>query len=253
MTGCPDFGFIRRQIPIVDVARKLGIRVNGYRAHCWRMESHRNGDADPSIGFLRRRNIGKCFVCDSRAWSTIDLVMFVRRCELREAVTWITARYSVPAIPKGYHIEQREAWCPRFRASDTVSVLETLVRSGLWSELTNAQRSILPALVTFAEPKTGVAEISYRGLMRFAGVGSQATIASALKVFQQMGFLRVEGAPGTGPTRRVNRYILTFDDPGFQSLVMTIYQQHTAEIALERALRAEARKARLTKKPICTG
>lgn len=253
MAQQPDFDYIRKSVPIIDVARQLGLTVTGTHAHCWRTEKHRNADADPSIGFFRKNNTGKCFVCDSRSWSTIDLVMFVRRCDLREAISWITERYSVPSLPKGRHIEQREGWSPRFRASDADSVLDVLVLSGLWSDLTNAQRSILGALITFFKLAGDGTTISYRGLMRYSGVKSQATIAAALRLFQQMGFLHVESAAGEGPTRCVNRYVLNFEDAGFQSVVSSIYEQQKEEIALERTLRAEARKARLPKRPPCTG
>ncbi len=179
MAQRPDFEFIREKIPIVDLARELGFNVQSYRARCWRTENHRNGDANPSLSFQKKTNRGMCFVCDQHTWSTIDLVMLYRGCERREAVSWITARFSVPLLPKGAHIEDREAWFPRFRASDTEAVLEMLVRSCLWRTLSHAERSILPVLATFATVNEGVAEISYRGLMRFSGVGSHATIAKA--------------------------------------------------------------------------
>lgn len=59
----------------------------------------------------------------------------------------------------------------------------------------------------------------------------------------------MRGAAGEGPTRRVNRYVLNFEDAEFQSLVTAIYEQQRAEIALEKTLRAEARKARALKHP----
>ena len=58
-----------------------------------------------------------------------------------------------------------------FRASDTDTVIEMLVRSGLWCTLSHAERSILPVLATFTDGDTGLVEISYRGLMRYSGVG----------------------------------------------------------------------------------
>lgn len=191
-------GQCRTWLPVSPMC--AGGRTAGTVQSCSPSPRDHGRDADPSIGLFRKKNTGKCFVCDSRSWSTIDLVMFVRRCDLREAITWITARYSVPSLPKGSHIEQREEWSPRFRASDTDSVLETLVLSGLWSELANAQRSILGALMTFCKLSRGTARISYRGLMRYSGVKSQATIASALRLFRQMGFLHIEG----GSRRRTN-------------------------------------------------
>ena len=241
------------KIPIIGLARELGLNVSGYRAHCSRTENHRNGDANPSLSFQKKTNRGMCFVCDQHTWSTIDLVMLYRGCERREAVSWITARFSVPPLPKGAHIEDREAWSPRFRSSDTEAVLEMLVRSCLWRTLSHAERSILPVLATFASVKDGVAEISYRGLMRFSGVGSRATIAKALKHFEQMRLLEVVRAPGVRPIRRVNQYHFTLEDPGFQAMVAKIFQSQKEEIELEKAIREGERRGRKKQSPTCIG
>lgn len=221
--------------------------MNGYRAHCWRTENHRNGDADPSIRFHKVMNKGRCFVCDAHTWSNIDLVMLFRECDLRSAIQWITARFSVPQLAKGSHIEKREAWSPRFRAGDADTVVETLVRSFLWSDLSHSERSILPVLATFTDRSSGMAEISYRGLMRYSGVGSQATIAQALRHFQQMKLLEVIRTPGLRPLRRVNQYRFTFDDPEFQAMVTKVLQRQRAEIELEKQLREEERQTRKDK------
>ena len=245
MSQCPDFEYIRTKISIVAIARELGLTVSGSRARCWRTESHRNGDANPSIGFWKKKNKGRCFVCDPHAWSTIDLVMLYLGCNLRDAVSWITDRFPVPPLPKGSHIKKREAWFPRFHSGVTEDVLTVLVRSGLWSTLSHAERSILPAFVTFTDRDTGLAEISYRGLMQYSGVGSQATIADAIRHFEQMRLLQVMRLPGGLCLRRVNQYRLTLDDAEFQATVMKVFRRQRDEIELEKQLRAEERKARL--------
>ena len=215
--------------------KRLGLRVSDYRARCWRTENHRNGDAKPSLSFQKKTNRGMCFVCDQHTWSTIDLVMLVRECDLRTAVAWITVTFPVPLLPKGSHITKREAWFPRFHSGVDESVLTMLIRSGIWSELTHAERSILPVLVTFVDRDTGITEISYRGLMRYSGVGSPATISTAIKRFEQMRILKVARKPGELLFRRVNQYRLTLDDPDFQALVIRVYQRQRDEIELEKA------------------
>jgi hypothetical protein len=244
MPQCPDLEYIRTTVSIVAVAKELGLNVNGYRAHCWRTENHRNADANPSLGFQKKTNRGMCFVCDPHTWSTIDLVMLYLDCDLRAAISWITARFPVPALPLGSHIKKREAWFPRFHSGVDESVVTLLVRSGIWSELTHAERSILPPLVTFAERDTGIAEISYRGLMRYSGVGSPATIAAAMRRFERMRLLKVARKPGELLFRRVNQYTLTVEDPEFQSLVTKVFQRQREEIELERQLREEEKMAR---------
>ena len=244
MPQCPDFEYIRTRISIVAVARELGLTVSGYRARCWRTENHRNGDANPSLSFQKKTNRGMCFVCDQHTWSTIDLVMLYKECERREAVSWLAERFPVPSLPPGTQIKKREAWFPRFHSGVDENVVTMLVRSGIWSELTHAERSILPPLVTFVDRDTGITEISYRGLMRYSGVGSQATIAAAIRRFERMRLLRVGRKPGELLFRRVNRYTLTVEDPDFQALVTKVFQQQREEIELEKQLRAEEKKAR---------
>jgi hypothetical protein len=245
MPQCPDFEYIRTKISIVAVARELGLNVNGYRARCWRTENHRNADANPSLGFQKKTNRGMCFVCDQHTWSTIDLVMLYRECDLRTAISWITTRFPVPPLPPGSHIKNREAWFPHFHSGVDENVMTMLVRSGIWSELTHAERSILPTLVTFVQRDTGIAEISYRGLMRYSGVGSPATISAATRHFERMHLVKVARKPGELLFRRVNQYTLTVDDPEFQALVSKVFQRQRDECELERQLREEVRKARL--------
>jgi len=239
---CPDFEYIRTKISIVALARELGLGVKGYRAHCWRTENHRNRDANPSLSFQKKTNRGMCFVCDQHTWSTIDLVMLYRECERREAVSWIVERFPVPPLPPGSHITKREAWFPRFHSGVNENVVTMLVRSGIWSELSHSERSILPTLVTFAERDTGIAEISYRGLMRYSGVGSSATIAAAIRRFERMRLLQVVREPGELLFRRVNQYRLTVEDPEFQALVTKVFQQQRDEIELEKQIRSEEKK-----------
>jgi hypothetical protein len=186
-----------------------------------------------------------CFVCDQHTWSTIDLVMLHLDCDLRTAVSWITERFPVPAIRPGSHIKKREAWFPRFHSGVNENIVTMLVRSGIWSELTHAERSILPPLVTFASRDTGIAEISYRGLMRYSGVGSPATIAAAMRRFERMRLLKVARKRGELLFRRINQYALTVDDPEFQGLVTKVFQRQREEIELEKELRVEAKKARI--------
>ena len=242
----PDFEYIRTKVSIIAVARELGLSVTGYRARCWRTENHRNGDAGPSMAFRKKQNTGRCFVCDPHTYSNIDLVMHVRGCGLREAVSWIAARFPVPPLPKGSHIKKRESWSPRFRASNVEGdVIPMLVSSGLWCTFSHAERSILPVLCTFVDRDTGCpAPISYRGLMRYSGVGSTATISAALRHFEQMRLLQVVRAKEENSLRAVNSYRFTVDHPEFQSLVMETFQRQRAEIELEKNLRAEERVTR---------
>jgi hypothetical protein len=250
MMQCPDFEYIRTKIPIVAVAEELGLKVSAYRARCWRTENHRNGDANPSLSFQKKQNRGMCFVCDLHTWSNIDLVMLYLDCDLRSAISWITQRFTAPAIATGAHIKKREAWYPHFHSGVIEDVLTTLVRCGIWSELTHAERSILPLFVTFVDRDSGLTEISYRGMMRYSGVGSQATVAKAIRRFEQMRILQVARKPGELLFRSINQYRLTLDDPAFEELVRRVFKTQREEIEIEKQNRAEEKAARRKRLPV---
>ena len=238
-SALPDMEYMRKQIPIQDVAQALGLSVSGKAAHCWRADSHHHGDAHPSIWFTSK-NRGRCQVCDSVAWSGIDLVMMVKGIGLVEAARWIADRFPVRNIAKGKHLAERQRWTPRFRVG-TGDMLENFVRSGLLAELTGAEAKVLEVLNTFSIGERAV--ISYLGIMRYAGIGSPSTIRTAIKKFQKMHLLRV-AVPSSGRSdfRACNEYQFTVDDPDFQKLANDVHQRHSEEINAQRRLRAQLRK-----------
>jgi hypothetical protein len=124
------------------------------------------------------------------------------------------------------------------------STLETLIRSGIWASLTPAQRSIVPVLDTFADAGTNRVTISYRGMMRYAGVLSQSTVATALKRFQALRFLRVEAHRDSDGLRACGSYKLCFNDPDFLKLASDCYQTHAEQISQERDFRENERRKR---------
>ncbi len=240
----PDLKHIKTKIPIEDVARELGFVVKGYRMSCWRLENHRNGDSDPSVTFWKKKNCGRCWVCDQHAWSNLDLVMMFLSCDFRSAVVWVCEHFPVPQAEGGKHLVHRNGGHPRYRVGTSGSVFEWLVRAGLWGWLSSAQRSVLVALHAFTDVETGLAKVSYRGLMRYSGVGSASSVAVALKRFRRIHLLQVEPQIGGDGFRACNSYRLTFDDPRFLSLLNEIHQRHREEVDLERAFRSEERKRR---------
>lgn len=242
-SGYVDIEYIRNKIPVADVARELGLCVrSGKVAHCWRVDNHRNGDADPSIRFQLKKNRWRCFVCDMKgAASNIDLVIGVLACDFRSAVNWITERWPVPSAVKGKHVKVRRGWNPAYRVGVNGRI-EWLVRSCFWAELTPAQRSILVVLDAFTDSETGLATISYRGLCRYAGVGSHATIRRALLRFQRVCLLQIERGVGSDGFRSVSSYRLVFEDSAFVAILNETYTKQKEEIELERAFRSSERK-----------
>ena len=240
-SGIPDFDFIRKHVPIVDVARALGIRISGREAHCWRTEHHQHGDRTPSISFHRGKNTARCFVCDDHPLSTIDLVMAHTGQTLFEVGRWFVVRFGVPLRAKNAKLVRPERWhIGRVGVGDRL--YEDLVRSGLWAAMSDAGRSIFVVIKTLAD-YDGKLEISYRGLSRYAGKRNRSSISGALRQFERMGFLRIHRGAGTDGLRATSQYELAPDNPHFQKLVGDGCERQNAAIRQEKELRAEQHRA----------
>jgi len=234
----PDCKYIRRKVPIREVACALGLSVIGNMVRCWRPDSHQHGDRTPSVGLHRRTNTAKCFVCDGRSLSPIDLVMLVRDVSLQEALAWITARYEVPGIPKGRHTGSHQRWPERYRAGSGTSRVGFVVRSGVFASLTPSERSILEVLDTFSDGEA--VTISYRGIMRYSGIGSQSTIAAGLKRLQNLRMFKKQQRLAEDGLRACGSYRWTMDDPLFLEQVRETREREQEQIRLQRTMRAEA-------------
>jgi len=241
-----DLGFIKTKVGIEDVAAELGIEVRRHRARCWWPERHRNGDADPSVRFHVKKNRVRCFGgCHSiGAISNIDLVMEVLGCDFPSAVYWICERFPVPSAKRGSPVGPRSRWPQNYRFGTSGSELELLARSGMWAQFTTTQKKILPVLLAFRDEETGLTEISYRGLMRYAGVGSPKSIARAVWGLHGLHALQAERGQRVGVVRGCSRYRLTLEDPEFLRLLNAVHLRQREEIERERAFRAEARLSR---------
>ena len=230
----PDMAFIRERIPIAEVATLLGLQLASRNtARCWRVEQHKNGDRTPSISF--RRNRAKCFVCDPRSLSNIDLVAVHQGCDLMGAVSWICVRFPVPNIPKGRKLIRSERWYAG-RVGASRFPFEDLIRSGLWADLSDATRAVLPVLCCFADG--GGVEISYRGISRYCGKRSDHRIAVALKELEQLGLLKVTRARN-GQFRECGRYVFDWNSEPFQSALASCHEATKLERDAERTLRAQ--------------
>jgi hypothetical protein len=239
----PDLAYIKRDIPIAAVADELNLEVSGNMMRCWRPANHQHGDRTPSVGFNGKNNTGRCFVCDDIRFSNIDLVMAVRACSTREAIGWIAARFPVPVIPKGRHLMKREQLEPCSRVGFG-GRLENVVRSGLWATLTPSAKAILGVFSELADPNSDSLMISYRGLMRFAGVGSNSSVARSVKYLERICLLKVQRNDAGDGLRGCNSYLLTLDNPALEKLMTRIHQQHRAEAEAEREIREELRSRR---------
>jgi hypothetical protein len=232
--GIPDMNYIRREVLISEVAQALGLKIKGRRsAHCWRVEHHKNGDRTPSISFFKNR--AKCQVCDSGSLSNIDLVMAHENYSCGQAMAWIAGRWQVPMIPKHSKLRRPERWTTGRVGVSDCSVVEDLVRSGIWAWLDDAGRAVLIALLCFADPTTGAATISLRGLCRYSGKASRTTISGVISRLEIIGLLDVRRARD-GAVRKVSTYRVTPDTNKFQELSAGVHARLVAERDREKML-----------------
>ena len=72
-----------RDLPIEEVASRLGLEVTRHKALCPFHDDHH-----ASLSFHTRRNTFRCFVCDAKG-GTIDLVMQYLHKDFKEACQWL--------------------------------------------------------------------------------------------------------------------------------------------------------------------
>jgi hypothetical protein len=243
----PDAAWIKKHVPIVKVAHALGMRIRRGRAQCWRTENHRHGDADPSLHFLEPKNRARCFVCDMRGGhSNIDLVKHVLGVHFGDAVRWIAERFTVPNTKIGRPLGSTSNAVEPYRVGVHGSEFEVLIRSGLFGQLSSPQRSILITLAIFRDSDTGLTLLSYRGIMQYAGVGSEATVSGALKQLARLHAIEIHrGARVIGITRGCSGYRVTLDDPKFLDLCDKVSQVTREKVAEEREYRKGLRLGRM--------
>jgi hypothetical protein len=248
----PDASWIKRNVPVLDVARKLDLNIRENKTNCWQTGNHRHGDANPSLGFHVKRNRWRCFVCDTKGGhSNIDLVMGVLDCDFGSAVRWIAERFAVPNVKVGRPSAKSFPSATPYRAGVLGSDWEVVLRSGMWGLLSAAERSILFTLHGFQDAETGVTRLSYRAIMRYSGVAKPGNVSNAIKELRKLHALQSVPGLRSGVMRQCSTYRVTLADPKFLEMCNQIFAEARSEIALERQYRAslKAQRQRDARKP----
>lgn len=243
--GIPDMAYIRRHVPIADVARELDLRrgTNGL-IHCWHPERHVNGDATASASILKTLNRIKCFGCDSLLLGPVDLVADVRGLTPKDAAVWIAQRFSVPSIEPRKHLKEPARIIHEVGLEGELGLL---IRSGLWAQLSAFAQRLLPVLLEFADradprKRTRTLRLSYRAMQRYTGVGSPRAIAKALAELEEVGWLQKAKRPAAGPVGQTASYVLTPFSDQVQQLANSTAADLKTDIRIERELRAERKR-----------
>jgi hypothetical protein len=248
--GIPDAFWINRNLAIGQVARELDCRFGAHgKIHCWHPEKHKNGDRTPSVGIHVEANRVKCFGCDSRYMSVVDLVMDVQGVAFLQAIRWIDSHFpGVPRVPKGKHLRDPDRH--RFPVGHE-DPLELIVRSGVWAKLSPPSQRILPVLRGFGErqqDRTYRLSMSYVAIMRYSGVGSYSGVSKATKELEAWRLLeRVPAIGELSPIRATAEYLLTPYSNEFQELANAVAGDLKAAVEAERELRRQARMERAKK------
>jgi len=213
----PDIKYIKQHIPILAVARELGVNPESggatwTRARCFRPENHKGGyDQTPSLNFQTKKNRYMCFACDDRLHSNIDLVMAFDRCTLPEALDWFDEHY--PGIPR---IKAKAPKTGRksldFRAGvDEFRDPDDLVRAGLLPHLTDSALRVFAVLAAFRNGT--VSRPSYETIKQRSGIHTNHTVAAAVRHLEKLSIVDVSRTWARGRAGRdQNQYFFTFDD-----------------------------------------
>ena len=247
--GVPDMRWINRNVPVMEVAQKLDLRVGEHgRVHCWHPENHHNGDRTASVGIRKKINTVKCFGsgCGVGPFGPIDLVMdALGLASPWESALWIAVRFNVPYLPKGAHVQQKHR---TFRPAGFEDDIGLLVQSGLWAELSAPTRCIAPVLLLFANREPGKAtatvKVSYRAIGRYSGVVSPNAISKAIGELEEIGWLKKVAKQSAGPVAETGSYVLSPQGDDLMELANARARQMRTEIEAEKAVRKKQRETR---------
>jgi len=238
----PNFDYIRRQIPILDVARELGIHPVGLTgatwttARCFRPENHKGGyDTNPSLNFQTKKNTYICFACDDGTHSNIDLVMTVEHCTLREAGRWFDEHF--PGIPR---IKARGKRTGRnvfdFRAGvDEFTCGDDLVKAGIVPHLTESELRVFTVLNAFRDGDN-ISRPSYETIKQRTGIRSNHTVSRAIRQLEKLNVVDVKRGWARNRTggREQNQYAFTFNDPDLFDLLTGRAEAETVGLSAHR-------------------
>ncbi len=240
----PDARQINRDLDIRLVAAALEIRRSGSRFHCWRPENHRNGDADPSVGYWAAANRLKCFVCGRPAIGVIDLVMDARDMDFVSAIVWIESRFDIPWMP----VRKPDRGERRYLDAITHPI-DYLVRSHIFGQLSPPAQSVATTVVAFGD-HNGPAHapwtvtISYRALMRYTGIRSPSSVRKALCELEMIGWLRAH-TRRTGLLKATGAYVITPFGDAIVELGHKLARDEHMAIEYERAAAERRRVLRI--------
>lgn len=184
----PDAQYIRRELPVSEVAVKLGLDVHGRWVRCPHDRAH-------WARIWMRKNKLKCFSCPCRPMTTIDLAMHILQADVNQAIQWIAARFDVPTrrrrITRNLWGVTRHLYVDypaRKRPRHLELSIDTLRRSPLWAHLTPTARRLAAFLIQATPRDSLILTVTYRELQGSVQTGNRGTLKRAFDQLRQIGF-----------------------------------------------------------------
>jgi hypothetical protein len=219
-TAMPDMKFINSQIPILEIARALGLEVRGRKATCPECKKRR-------LTFSVKLNCWRCWNCDpaGKRKTVIDLVMFFLNVDAYNAAAWINARWKVVSQVQVERSEnQRRITKHVYRRVRQIPVperdkpsLQAIVTSPGWRGMSLSARVVAVTLLALArmDARNSVT-IDRKGLSDLTGITDPNTLAKANRELQAIGLFEIDRGYKTKYAGRPTVYHLTWWSQVFQ-------------------------------------
>jgi len=216
----PDMRFINRQVPILEVARELGLEVRGRKATCPECKKKR-------LTFSVKFNRWRCWNCDpaGKRKTVIDLVMFFLNVDAFNAAAWIRKRWNVVGQVQVEQSENKHGLTKHvYRRVRPIPIperdkpsLQAVVTSPGWREMALSARVVAITLLALArmDEKNSVT-INRKGLSDLTGITDPNTLAKANRELQAIGLFEIDRGYRTKYAERPTVYRLTWWSQVFQ-------------------------------------
>jgi hypothetical protein len=216
----PDMKYINHEIPILEVARKLGLEVRGRKATCPECKKKR-------LTFSVKYNCWRCWNCDTagKRKTVIDLVMFILNVDAFNAAAWISERWHVAGQVQIERSENRRGLTKHaYRRVRNIPVperdkpnMQAIVTSPGWRDMSLSARVVAVTLLALArmDARNSVT-IDRKGQSYLTGITDPNTLAKANREVQAIGLFEIDRGYKTKYAERPTIYRLTWWSQVFQ-------------------------------------
>jgi hypothetical protein len=216
----PSAEYIRRNIPIKEVAQRLGLEPEpkGQRCVCPLDHNH-------LARIWLKKNWVLCHKCrkdgKGRHWNPIDLVMEVTRMNFKDTLSWFARYWRVPLCDMRLSTNERgttthsyAAYKPRPLPKTLTPSLELIKRSPWWSKLSRSTRQLVPYILKIIPGGDSPSvETTQERLRDLAGINHRATMAKAMQELRNIGLISTQrvAAPRQPLTRYTTHMLLRLE------------------------------------------